>query len=63
MRSDRRRVVVKRLRVGYCQSERRVCRALNFPRASHRYKSVRDERTELRIRLAEVSGGMLMQAT
>jgi putative transposase len=56
MRSDRRRVVVKRLQVGYCQSERRVCRALNFPQASHRYKSVRDERTELRIRLRDLAG-------
>ncbi len=56
MRSNRRRVVVKRLQVGYCQSERRVCRALNFPRASHRYKSVRDERTELRIRLRDLAG-------
>ncbi len=56
MRSDRRRIVVKRLQVGYCQSERRVCRALNFPRASHRYKSVRDERTQLRIRLRDLAG-------
>ena len=55
MRSDRRRAVVKRLQVSYAESERRVCKALNFPRASHRYKSVRDERTELRIRLRDLA--------
>ncbi|MFH1301877.1 MAG: IS3 family transposase, partial [Planctomycetota bacterium] len=55
MRSDRRRVVVKRLQVSYAESERRVCKALNFPRASHRYQSVRDERAELRIRLRDLA--------
>jgi len=47
--------VVKRLQVSYAESERRVCKALNIPRASHRYKSVRDERTELRIRLRDLA--------
>ena len=46
---------MKRLQVSYAESERRVCKALNFPRASHRYKSVRDERTELRIRLHDLA--------
>ena len=55
MRSDRRRVVVKRLQVSYAESERHVCKALNFPRASHRYQSVRDERAELRIRLRDLA--------
>lgn len=55
MRSDHRHVVVKRLQEGHSQSERRVCRVLKFPRASHRYKSVRDEWTELRIRLRDLA--------
>jgi len=47
--------VVKQLRVRYAVSERRACGALGFPRASHRYQSVRDERAELRIRLRDLA--------
>lgn len=34
---------------------RRVCRALGFPRSSHLYKSVRDDRAEVRIRLRDLA--------
>jgi putative transposase len=47
--------VVKQLQVRYVVSERRACRALGFPRASHRYQSVRDERAELRVRLRDLA--------
>lgn len=46
---------MKELQVGYEVSERRACRALGFPRASHRYQSVRDDRAELRIRLRDLA--------
>ncbi len=39
----------------YEASERRVCRALGFPRSSHRYQSVCDDRAELRIRLRDLA--------
>jgi len=44
---------VKELQVAYSVAERRDCRALGFPRASHRYRSVRDPRAKLRIRLRD----------
>ena len=43
------------LRARYRVSERRACSALGFPRSSHRYQSVRDERAELRIRLRDLA--------
>lgn len=55
MRPARRRTVVKQLEVRYAVSERRACGAMGFPRASHRYQSVRDERAELRIRLRDLA--------
>jgi putative transposase len=47
--------VATKLRVAYAVSERRVCQALGFPRSSHRYQSVRDERAELRVRLRDLA--------
>jgi len=47
--------VVKKLQVTYEVSERRACRATGFPRATHRYQSVRDDRAELRIRLRDLA--------
>ena len=41
------------LEVGYEVTERRACRVLGFPRATHRYRSVADRRDELRMRLRE----------
>lgn len=41
--------------MAYQVSERRACSALGFPRSSHRYESVRDERAELRIRLRDLA--------
>ena len=55
MRPVRRREVVRKLRVAYKVSERRACRAVGFPRSSHRYQSVRDDRAELRIRLRDLA--------
>ena len=51
----RRRVLVKELQVAYRVAERRACRALGFPRASHRYRSVRDPRAEIWIRLRDLA--------
>ena len=44
-----------KLQVAYGVSERRACRAMAFPRATHRYRSVRDDRAELRIRLRDLA--------
>ena len=55
MKPDRRREVVKKLEASYGVSERRACRAMAFPRATHRYQSVRDDRAELRIRLRDLA--------
>lgn len=43
------------MEAAYEVSERRACRALGFPRASHRYRSVADRRDELRLRLRELA--------
>lgn len=55
MRPARLRTLVQELQVCYEVSERRVCQVLGFPRASHRYQSVFDERAELRMRLRELA--------
>lgn len=47
--------MVKKLQVAYEVSERRACQATGFPRSSHRYESVRDDRAELRIRLRDLA--------
>jgi putative transposase len=44
------------LRAAYGASERRACRALAFPRASHRYASRRDPQDTLRVRLRDLAG-------
>ena len=55
MRPVRRRTLVKELQVCYEVSERHACRALGFPRSTHRHRSVRDDRAELRIRLRDLA--------
>jgi putative transposase len=49
-------VLIRYLGVSYEVSERRACRVLDFPRASHRYRSRADRRDELRLRLRELAG-------
>ena len=44
------------LRASYGASERRACRALAFPRTSHRYRSRRDPQDALRVRLRDLAG-------
>ncbi len=48
--------MVKQLQVCYQVSERRACRALEFPRSTHVYKSIREPQTVLRIRLRDLAG-------
>ena len=55
MKPDRRRVLVKKLQVGYQVSQRRACRVLRQPRTTQRYQSIRDDRAELRIRLRDLA--------
>ena len=55
MKSDRRRTIVKKLQVSYEVSERRALLATGFPRASHRYQSVRDDRADLRMKLRDLA--------
>lgn len=55
MKSDRRRTIVKKLQVSYEVSERRALLATGFPRASHRYKSVKDDRADLRMKLRDLA--------
>jgi len=45
---------VRYLEVSYEVSERRACRTLDFPRASHRYRSAADRRDKLRGRLRDL---------
>ena len=47
--------MVKRLQAAYQVSERRACRAVGISRSSHRYRSCRDPRAELRIRLRDLA--------
>jgi putative transposase len=46
---------VRYLEVSYEVSERRACATLDFPRASHRYRSAADRRDELRGRLRDLA--------
>ena len=46
---------MKKLQIAYEVSERRACHATGFPRSTHRYESVRDDRAELRIRLRDLA--------
>ena len=50
---------MQRLQVTHGVSERRACQVLRVPRASHRYRSIRDERAALRIRLRDLAGSWI----
>ena len=47
--------MVERLVGSYLVSERRACRVLCVPRATYRYRSCLDPRTELRMRIREIA--------
>ena len=47
---------MRQTQVAYSVSERRACRVLAPPRATHRYQSVADDQAALRLRLREISG-------
>ena len=55
MRPAVKRVLVREVRVCYRVAERRACRVLGFARSSFRYKSRRDQRAELRVRLRDLA--------
>ena len=46
---------MKELQLSYQVSERHACRSLGFPRGTHRYQSIRDDRAALRHRLRELA--------
>ena len=46
---------MKKLQVSYAVSERRALSATGFPKSSHRYKSVKDDRADLRVRLRDLA--------
>ena len=50
-----RREVIRHYQEVFALSERRVCRAMGFGRASHRYRSRRAPAVELRMRLKELA--------
>jgi hypothetical protein len=52
---SRRRQVVEYLLDGHQVSERRACRVARMNRATFRYRSYRDPRTELRMRIHEIA--------
>ena len=47
--------MVERLVGSYLVSERHACRVLRVPRATYRYRSCLDPRTELRMRIREIA--------
>jgi hypothetical protein len=47
--------MVEHLERLYCVGERRACRVLRVPRATYRYRSCLDPRTELRMRIREIA--------
>jgi len=47
--------MVERLVGSYVVSERRACRVLGLARATYRYRSCLDPRTELRMRIREIA--------
>ena len=55
MRPAVKRVLVREVRVCYQVAERRACRVLGFARSSFRYKSRRNQRAELRVRLRDLA--------
>lgn len=48
--------MVSRAQSAYAVSERRACRVLQHPRATHRYESVKDDQAPLRSRIKEIAG-------
>lgn len=55
VKPSRRGPMVERLVGSYRVSERRACRVLCLARATYRYKSCLDPRTELRMRIREIA--------
>src|ERR1700756_2315284 len=55
VKPSRRGPMVERLVGSYLVSERRACRVLRMPRATYRYRSCLDPRTELRMRIREIA--------
>ncbi len=55
MRPAARRDVVRHLQGAYAVGERRACQAAGFHRSSQRYRSRRDPRAELRVRLRDLA--------
>src|ERR1700684_1429596 len=55
VRPSRRGPMVERLVGSYLVSERRACRVLRLARATYRYQSCLDPRTELRMRMREIA--------
>lgn len=55
VRPSQRRIVVQYLGTAYPVSERRACRTVRCARASYRYRSHRNPRTELRLRIREMA--------
>jgi putative transposase len=55
VKPSRRGPMVERLVESYLVSERRACRVLCLPRATYRYRSCLDPRTELRMRIREIA--------
>jgi len=49
------RVLVQEVQEAYRVAERRACRVLRFSRATLRYRSTRDPRAELRVRLRDLA--------
>ena len=48
--------MVRKTPAAYDVSERRACRVLSAPRATHRYQSVADDQAVLRLRIREIAG-------
>ena len=49
------RVLVREVQVAYRVAERRACRVLGFSRTTYRYRSRRNPRAELRVRLRDLA--------
>ena len=48
--------MVKKTQSAYGVSQRRACKLLRHPRATHRYESVKDDQAVLRSRINEIAG-------
>lgn len=56
VRPSAKRDAVKHLRVGYAISERRACKAIDFPRSTHRYKRMDDGSNSIRGQIKDLAG-------